>query len=141
VVEQIHAGVVEWVRKPMARAIDGDHAALTAERREDRHRFEGATEAARGHKGVGPGPQLQHLGLALRPLDPPDAGALSKPREQGPVGRLDLAIQLVAGIAGLGPSGGAGPAPSAGRRAGLRGSPRTDRTPHRSEHLPDFARV
>ena len=73
VVEQIDAAVVEGIGQPVTRPVDGEHAVVLRERREDRHHLECAAQPTVDVQQRRPGAELEELCLALRPADSADA--------------------------------------------------------------------
>ena len=66
----------------MSGQIDGEHAVVARQFRKDRHPHEGVAEGAVDQQQWWTGPELQNLGLSLRPAHPADQRVGRVPREQ-----------------------------------------------------------
>jgi hypothetical protein len=94
VIEEFHATVIERVGQPVTRAIDGEHAVMARQRREDRHPVERAVQPAVDQQQGRAGAELQELGLALRPPDPADARVGRTAGEEGCLSGFEIGVRV-----------------------------------------------
>jgi hypothetical protein len=93
VVEQIDASVVEWVRQPVARTVDDEHAPVPGQRRQDRQPLEGTVCATVNEQQRRPFSELEQLRLTLRPAHTPHPSVRRIQRKQRGLCRSEFPIR------------------------------------------------
>ena len=93
-VEQVDAVVVERIGQPVTRPVDGEHAVVLRESREDRHQLVGAAQPTVDVQKWRPAAELEDLCLAFGPANPSDTSLRCEPGEQCGLRLLDFPIQL-----------------------------------------------
>ncbi len=92
---ELGVGIVERVRQPVAREIDGDHTVPGGERPKDRRPQRGVVHEAVDEHERRAVPELEHACLPPRPAHPPRACAGRKPVEDGRLRSLEPPVEVV----------------------------------------------